>query len=78
MLVIAVAGGTGSGLGRNVVTGLTSNPNHKVLVLSRSSSKTPEWIEELGVEVRKVDYSSEQNLKEALQGVHTVRPRDLR
>jgi uncharacterized protein YbjT (DUF2867 family) len=78
MPVIAVAGGTGSGLGRSIVTSLAANPNHQVVVLSRSSSTTPKWIEELGVEVRKVDYDSEQSLKEALKGVHTVRHQDLR
>ena len=76
MLVIAVAGGTGSGLGRAIVTGLIANPDHKVIVLSRSSSTAPKWIEELGVEIRKVDYESGQSLQDALKGVHTVRLQD--
>jgi uncharacterized protein YbjT (DUF2867 family) len=73
MVHVAVAGGTGPGLGRCIVTVLASNPNLKVRILSRASSKPPKWTEELGVEIRKVNYQSEPSLKEALEGVHTVR-----
>jgi uncharacterized protein YbjT (DUF2867 family) len=72
MAVIAVAGGTGSGLGRNVVQECAANPKHKVIILSRSTSKIPQWVSEYEVEVRKVDYSSEQSLIDGLNGVDTV------
>jgi hypothetical protein len=72
MVVVAVAGGTGPGLGRNITLALAKNPNHKVIVLSREASKTPEWVQEHGIELRKVDYTSDSSVKTALQGVHTV------
>jgi uncharacterized protein YbjT (DUF2867 family) len=72
MAVIAVAGGTGSGLGRAIVLECSANLKHKVIVLSRANSKTPSWLEKSGIEVRRVDYSSEKSLKEGLEGVDTV------
>ena len=73
MITIAVAGGTSPGLGRSVVTAIQQYPDQlKAIVLSRESSKVPSWLQETNVEVRKVDYSSEDSLFAALQGVHTV------
>jgi uncharacterized protein YbjT (DUF2867 family) len=72
MVFVAVAGGTSPGLGRAVLEALLDNASHTPIVLSRSSSKTPQWLQELGVEVRKVDYQSEESLVHALQGVHTA------
>ena len=70
--MIAVAGGTGSGLGKSVVTACKANPKHRVIVLSRITSKTPAWLEQSGIEVRRVDYSSEESLRAGLEGVDTV------
>lgn len=73
MLTIAVAGGTSPGLGRSVVTAILQKHDQlKPIVLSRKSSKTPVWLKDAGVEVRRVDYGSEESLFDALQGVHTV------
>ncbi|KAL7904268.1 NAD(P)-binding protein [Trichoderma velutinum] len=68
MVTVAVAGGT-TGIGSNVVRGIRDSGKHDLVVLSRS--KRPE-LEEQGVTVRVVDYESPDQLKEALQGVHTV------
>ncbi|PVH91427.1 NAD(P)-binding protein [Periconia macrospinosa] len=73
MITIAVAGGSSAGLGRSILTALKQYPDQlKGVVLGRASSKTPQWLEKMGVEVRKVDYSSVDSLTAALQGVHTV------
>jgi hypothetical protein len=72
MVLVAVAGGTSPGLGHSIVRSLQEHPDHTPIVLSRQSSKTPEWIENMGVEVRKVDYHCQQSLVNALEGVHTV------
>ena len=73
MITIAVPGGTAPGLGRAVVTAIQQYPDQlKVIVLSRQGSTVPEWLKNSGVEVRKVDYSSQDSLYDALQGVHTV------
>ncbi|CAO2652030.1 Nn.00g003130.m01.CDS01 [Neocucurbitaria sp. VM-36] len=73
MITVAVAGGTSPGLGRSVVTAIQRYPNQlKVVVLSRQALKAPEWLEEIRVEVRKVDYSSEDSLYDALQDVICV------
>jgi uncharacterized protein YbjT (DUF2867 family) len=72
MAVIAVAGGKGSGLGRAVVTACAANTKHRVIVLSRIGSKTPPWLEQSGVEVRRVDYFSEESLRVGLEGIDTV------
>jgi uncharacterized protein YbjT (DUF2867 family) len=75
MITVAVAGGTSPGLGRSILEAIKQHPNHlHPIVLSRKSSKTPTWLESLEIEVRRVDYASEESLVEALQGVHTVRP----
>lgn len=73
MVLVAVAGGTSPGLGRSIVRALHRHPDHHPVVLSRLSSTTPEWLLELGVETRKVDYDSQDSLTKALEGVHTVR-----
>ncbi|KAH8722659.1 hypothetical protein GQ44DRAFT_348038 [Phaeosphaeriaceae sp. PMI808] len=73
MITIAVAGGTSPGLGCSIVTAIRQHPNDlNVVVLSRESSSTPLWLQEARIEVRKVNYSSEDSLYRALQGVHTV------
>lgn len=73
MITVAVAGGTSAGLGRSILTALSKYPDKlKGVVLGRATSRTPRWLEDMGVEVRKVDYKSEDSLFEALQGVHTV------
>ncbi|KAH7356033.1 hypothetical protein BKA66DRAFT_474373 [Pyrenochaeta sp. MPI-SDFR-AT-0127] len=73
MITIAVAGGSSSGLGRSIVRAIQQYPDQlRAVVLSRQSSKVPAWLEETGIEVRKVDYSSEDSLYDALQGIHTV------
>jgi uncharacterized protein YbjT (DUF2867 family) len=73
MTVIAVVGGTGC-LGSNVTKACAANPKHKVIVVSRETSKVPEWLEQLkNVEVRQADYSSDESLKNVLQGIDTVR-----
>jgi hypothetical protein len=43
-------------------------------VLSRLSSKDPKWMEDMGADVRKVDYHSQESLVPTLKDVHTVRP----
>jgi uncharacterized protein YbjT (DUF2867 family) len=73
MVLVAVAGGTSPGLGRSIVRALHLHPDHCPVVLSRLSSKTPDWLQELGVETRKVDYHSQDSLVQALGSVHTVR-----
>jgi uncharacterized protein YbjT (DUF2867 family) len=74
MITVAIPGGTSPGLGRSILEAIQEHPKelHPV-VLSRKSSQTPDWLKKLDIEVRKVDYSSEDSLVEALQGVHTVR-----
>lgn len=74
MITIAIAGGTSAGLGRAILTAVAQYPDQlRGVVLGRATSKTPQWLQDMGVEVRKVDYASEESLYAALQGVHTVR-----
>ena len=73
MVLVAVAGGTSPGLGRSIVRALQEHPDHTPIVLSRLSSKTPKWMEDMGVDVRKVDYHSQESLVPTLKDVHTVR-----
>ena len=72
MVLVAVAGGTSPGLGRSIVRALQEHPDHTPIVLSRLSSKTPKWMEDMDVEVRKVDYRSQESLVPTLKDVHTV------
>jgi hypothetical protein len=73
MITVAVAGGTSPGLGRAVVTAVQQYPDQlQACVLSRESSIVPEWLQKKGIEVRKVDYSSEDSLYAALKGIQTV------
>lgn len=73
MVVVAIPGGSSPGLGRSIVTALLEGGNHTPIVLSRLSSQTPEWLLEMKVEVRKVDYTDAESLVKSLNGVHTVR-----
>jgi len=68
MVTVAIAGGT-TGIGSNVVREILATNKHRVVVLSRSERPA---LEEKGVSVSVVDYSSAQSLETALQGVHTV------
>jgi nucleoside-diphosphate-sugar epimerase len=68
MVTVAIAGGT-TGIGSNVVREILATKKHRVVVLSRSERPA---LEEKGVSVSLVDYSSAQSLETALQGVHTV------
>ncbi|KAF2420574.1 NAD(P)-binding protein [Tothia fuscella] len=72
MVVVAIPGGTSLGLGRSIVKALLNSGEHTPIVLSRKSSQIPQWLLELGVEVRKVEYSDVETLAEGLKGVHTV------
>lgn len=73
MITIAVAGGSSPGLGRAVVSAIREYPSQlEVIVLSRQTSESPDWLRDAEIEVRKVDYASEDSLFKALQGVHTV------
>lgn len=68
MVTVAIAGGT-TGIGSNVLCEIIATGKHQVLVLSRS--ERPE-LEQQGISVRVVDYSSRHQLVEALKGIHTV------
>jgi hypothetical protein len=72
MLTVAVAGGTSPGLGRAVVKAIEETNELTPIVLTRQSSKIPEWLSDSKVEVRRVDYSSEESCFEALEGVNIV------
>jgi hypothetical protein len=72
MVLVAIPGGTSYGLGRSIVVALCKNKNHTPLVLTRLTSKIPQWLIDLEVEVRRVDYASEESLVKGLEGVHTV------
>lgn len=70
---VAIAGGTAPQLGRAIVTGIQDYPDQlQAIVLTRPSSEIPPWLENLNVEIRRVDYMSEPSLVEALEDVHTV------
>ncbi|KAF2096112.1 NAD(P)-binding protein [Rhizodiscina lignyota] len=71
MVVVAVAGGTSPALGRSIVTALHFHPAHIPIVLSRNSM-VPQWLFDLGVEIRRVNYLSLRSLTATLKGVHTV------
>jgi len=75
MVLVVVAGGTSPGLGRSIVRALNEHPEHTPVVLSRLSSTVPRWLKEIGCEVRKVDYQSQESLVAALRNVHTVSDR---
>ena len=78
MITVAVAGGTSPGVGRSIVTVLQQySDQFQPIVLSRQSTKVPQWLEDTGIELCKVDYTSEESLYEALQGVHKVRQHTL-
>jgi uncharacterized protein YbjT (DUF2867 family) len=69
--IIAIAGGS-SALGRGIVEALLNNDVFTPVVLSREGSATPQWLKDLGVEIRRVDYLSLDSCTQALSGVHTV------
>ncbi|KAJ5546901.1 hypothetical protein N7494_004486 [Penicillium frequentans] len=68
MVTVAVAGG-GGGIGLEIVRAILVTKKHDLIVLSRS--KQPSLTTQ-GVDVRIVDYKSVEQLKNALEGVHTV------
>ncbi|KAF2005676.1 NAD(P)-binding protein [Amniculicola lignicola CBS 123094] len=73
MITIAIAGGTSPGIGRAIVTAIQKYPTQlKPIIISRSASPTPAWLQNTDIEVRKVEYTSEDLLFKALQGVHTL------
>ncbi|KAI9890107.1 MAG: hypothetical protein M1814_004506 [Vezdaea aestivalis] len=77
MAPIAIAGGSSFALGRSIVHGLLSQtPHHHPIILTRPSTKVPDWLAPLvsdgKVSVRKVDYTSHESMVKALSGVHTV------
>jgi hypothetical protein len=78
MITVAVAGGTSPGLGRSILEALKQYPGKlKTIVLSRKTSDTPGWLADMSIEVRRVDYTSQEILTGALEGVHTVSYQNL-
>lgn len=74
---VAIAGGTSRGLGQSIVRGILSlAPRWKPIILSRTTSPVPSWLEPLlannQAELRRVDYTSHSSILTALQGTHTV------
>ncbi|KAF1962280.1 hypothetical protein CC80DRAFT_499681 [Byssothecium circinans] len=73
MIIVAVAGWTSPGLGRSILEVLAGKPDRlRPIVLSRKSSTTPKWLEDMDTEVKKVGLTEETSLVEALRGVHTA------
>ncbi|KAJ5745613.1 hypothetical protein N7520_010795 [Penicillium odoratum] len=68
MVKIAVAGGSG-GVGQEIIDVLLATKKHEILLLSRKNAPA-EGIQ--GVTWIKTDYLDIQQLKQVLQGVHTV------
>ncbi|GAD95780.1 hypothetical protein MYCGRDRAFT_108162 [Paecilomyces variotii No. 5] len=68
MVRVAVAGGA-KGIGLDIVQAILDTKKHALTVLSRSDQ--PSLISK-GIDIKVVDYSSVQQLKDALGGVHTV------
>ncbi|UKZ49229.1 hypothetical protein TrVGV298_003474 [Trichoderma virens] len=68
MVTVAIAGG-GSAMASNIIAAILATKKHQLVILSRSPR--PE-LEEQGAIVKIVDYSSHEQLTNALQGVHTV------
>ena len=70
MVTVALAGAT-TGLGLTILRHLAFSPTntHEIVLLSRSPQ--PTWTAR-GVDVREVDYDSNESLTAALKGVHTV------
>ena len=66
-MTIAVTGATGQ-LGQLIIEGLKKAGQDKIVALARS----PEKIEDAGVEARKADYDAPQTLAPALAGVDTL------
>lgn len=80
MTHICIPGGTSSGLGRSITTALLQNPKNKITILSRKTSRTPQWLcdliekDEVGERLRivSVDYEDEEELIRVLRGVDIV------
>lgn len=70
--LVAIAGGT-SQLGRAIVIALLNGGAYLPIVLSREASRTPQWLLDLGIEIRRVDYLSVDSCEVATRGVDTVR-----
>ena len=77
MPVVAIAGGTSSGLGRAITIAILEQYGDGAwtpVILSRSETR-PLWLQavdpETHIHVLAVDYSSKSSLLDALQGVHT-------
>lgn len=68
MVTVAVAGG-GGGIGLEIVCAILDTKKYDLIVLSRSNQPS---LTTQGVDVRIVDYRSIEQLKNALEGVHTV------
>lgn len=66
-MTIAVTGATGQ-LGQLIIEGLKKAGQDKIVALARS----PEKIEDAGVEARKADYDAPETLAPALAGVDTL------
>lgn len=77
MLTVAVPGGTSPGLGRAVVKAIAETDGLTPIVLTRPSSKIPEWLQASKIEVRRVDYSSEESCFAALEGINIVSIRSI-
>ena len=73
MITVAGAGGTTSDLGRAVVTSIQQYPDQlQAVVISRASLTVPEWLQQTGIEARKVNCCADDSLCAALQDFHTV------
>ncbi|KAL1886321.1 hypothetical protein Plec18167_000251 [Paecilomyces lecythidis] len=68
MVRVAVAGGA-RGIGLDIVQAILDTKKHELTVLSRTDQPL---LTSKGIDVRVVDYSSVQQLKDALAGAHTV------
>ena len=49
MVVVAIAGGTSPGIGRAILESLKQYTGHTTVVLTRTTSKVPPWLVDLGV-----------------------------
>src|SRR2546423_13256795 len=72
--LVQVVAATSPGPAPPIAPPFKNHPHHPPIVLHRLSSKTPKWMEDMDVEVRKVDYHSQESLVPTLKDVHTVRP----
>ncbi|KAJ5460292.1 uncharacterized protein N7458_001844 [Penicillium daleae] len=68
MVTVAVAGG-GTGIGLDIVRAILATKKHDLTVISRSNQTS---LASEGVNIKVVDYSSVEQLADALRGIHTV------